>query len=115
MRDLMPGAGLVNSGTSLRCPACGSRELRTFETLLGAVSCTVAIDKDGKRVVVHEGYTEVFWETSQSTGLLCASCCWEEEGSLQVGLEALRGSCAGCGSLVAVAGTAPRLCESCDA
>ncbi len=115
MRDPMPGHGLVKDGTPLRCPACGSDELKTFETLLGAANCTVAIDKNGNRVVDHEGYTEVFWDTSESTGIACASCDWDWEDNVNGGLEKLQGSCCNCGSLTEGASADPSTCESCCA
>jgi hypothetical protein len=57
------------------CPDCGSTDLGTTEQLLGTAFCTV--EDDGE--VVHEGETEVSWDTSETIGGECQTCgaMWE--------------------------------------
>lgn len=65
----------------MACPHCGSADnLKTIEAIEGLAACVVVKDDKGELDYVYEGYTEVLWDTSTSTGIHCGGCDWESEG-----------------------------------
>jgi hypothetical protein len=65
--------------SDLCCPNCGSKELATVERLMGDAYGN-AIDDDMGPRFLHEGWTEIYWDSSESIGLTCRSCHWEQTG-----------------------------------
>jgi hypothetical protein len=61
----------------LCCPDCGELDnLGTCETLAGTAHATFHLE-DGERMTDHTGWTDVFWDTSTTTGVTCRNCTWE--------------------------------------
>ena len=56
------------------CPKCGSHEIVTIEQLYG-VSRLVDITKGQPD---WDGYTEVHWDCSETIGISCTACLYEE-------------------------------------
>jgi hypothetical protein len=59
------------------CPNCkDATRLATIEEILGSAGCEVSDDGE----INHDGYTEVHWDTSTTTGIECRSCGWSDSG-----------------------------------
>jgi len=57
------------------CSNCGARQnFATEERLLGSALGIVAVQQDGSLEFEHSGYTEVSWDSSETTGYECRSC-----------------------------------------
>lgn len=59
----------------LVCPLCGSAEFYSSEVLIGSAAFTAIIDKmTGERHINWSGHTDVDWDSSQTTSLVCSNC-----------------------------------------
>jgi hypothetical protein len=63
--------------TAVGCPRCRSTDLGTLENLLGTAGCRVR-RIGGELEFVHDGWTDVDWDSSTSIGITCRSCSWED-------------------------------------
>lgn len=61
----------------LGCPKCGLTELGTNESIAGTAHAKLYRDSDGTIEVIHEGWTEVWWDSSETNEVdpyTCLSC-----------------------------------------
>lgn len=60
---------------NLSCPHCGSSEsLATTEQLTGYAGCTLTVNEAGEIEPTHDGYTDIDWDSSRTTGYWCKDC-----------------------------------------
>jgi hypothetical protein len=64
----------------LACPQCGSEDLATTEDISGSAHGHAAVVR-GERVFNHTGWTDVHWDSAESTGVECLSCFWRQEAA----------------------------------
>ena len=64
--------------TVLACPECGSTALGVDQTISGTSYCEITRDAGGKVDFGWTGYTEVWWDSSESTDKIeCCDCGWD--------------------------------------
>jgi hypothetical protein len=74
-----------NEPKILVCPECGrGDELKSVEQVLGHLGVTLGVvaNTQGKAELVfdfHDG-TEMFWDTSETIGLHCRNCDYDDTG-----------------------------------
>ena len=56
--------------STVKCPDCGGTNIRSIESLQG--SCDFDTVTDG--IPDFNGYTEVYWDSSETTGYECGHC-----------------------------------------
>jgi hypothetical protein len=57
------------------CRACGSENIRTVEDLSGSCDIVEIVEnEDGSLEYDLCGYTEVYWDSSETTGYECGDC-----------------------------------------
>src|SRR6516164_391838 len=68
---------MAETEATLVCPLCHSPNLATIEELEGAAEMTARVDvTTGERTIYHEGWTDVWWDSSTTVGAECRDCEW---------------------------------------
>ncbi len=74
-QQLIPASEGAMRPIKLVCPNCGSDSLATIEDLSGSAYGS-AYEEKGERHFSHQGWTEVYWDSSETRGVECRDCQW---------------------------------------
>lgn len=66
----------------LVCPVCQSDNLGTTEEISGVACCHAYVEvASGQRLIEHDGWTDVCWDSSTTIGMECRDCQWHSKSA----------------------------------